>query len=122
VGREIWKGKGRGTYTAEVQFFAPVSEAGGAVIVCAVASAVLERRKLVGKNFMMKNQVQFFFPNTTLSLERQNWIWKRRRLSSIMNDGTYKIWKKTVSGEWLFWDVCDSGDVLINLYSTNPDM
>jgi hypothetical protein len=27
-----------------------------------------------------------------------------------------------VSGEWLFWDVCDSEKVLINLYSTNPDM
>ena len=59
---------------AEVQFFAPISEA---VVVCAVASAVLERRKFVGKNFMMKNQVQFV-SNTTLSLERQNWIWKRR--------------------------------------------
>lgn len=78
MGREIWNGR-EGDLTpqvgaairAEVQFFAPISEAGGAVVVCAVASAVLERRKFVGKNFMMKNQVQFV-SNTTLSLERQN--------------------------------------------------
>jgi hypothetical protein len=39
-----------------------------------------------------------------------------------MDDDSYRIWKKAVGGEWLFWDVCDSGDVLINLYSTYPDM
>jgi hypothetical protein len=55
---------------AEVQLFAPVGKAGGAVMVCAFACAALERRKFVGKNFMMKTQVQFFFSNTTLSLER----------------------------------------------------
>jgi len=39
-----------------------------------------------------------------------------------MDDDSCRIWKKTVSGEWLFWDVCDSGDVLVDLFSTNPDM
>jgi hypothetical protein len=108
---------------AEVQFFAPFSETGGAVMVCAVASDVLERSKNCWKELHDENSSTIFlFSNTTLSLERQNWIWKRRRLSSIMNDGTYKIWRKTVSGEWLFWDVCDSGKVLINLYSTSPDI
>jgi hypothetical protein len=67
-----WEGEGGFTpqvgtaIRAEVQFFALVSEAGGAVMICAVESAVLERRKFVGKNFMMKNLVQFFFSNTTL--------------------------------------------------------
>jgi hypothetical protein len=95
-----WKG-GRGTYTVggnsnsrRSTVIAPVGKTGGAVMGCAVASAALERRKFAGKSFIMKNQVQFFSSNTTLSLERQNWIWKRRHPSSIMDDNSYRIWKK----------------------------
>jgi hypothetical protein len=62
-----WEGEGGlrpqvGTaIRAEVQLFALFGKAGGAVMVCAVASAALERRNFVGKNFMMKTQVQFLF-------------------------------------------------------------
>lgn len=107
---------------AEVQSFAPVSEAGGAVTVCAVASPVLEGRKFVGKNFMMRIKYSLFLQTQIFLSNGRTDSGKEGGPSSIMDDDSCRIWKKTVSGEWLFWDVCDSGDVLVNLFSTNPDM
>ena len=68
VGREIWNGR-EGDLTpqvgaairAEVQFFAPISEAGGAVVVCAVASAALERSKNCWKELHDEKSSTVFF-------------------------------------------------------------
>jgi hypothetical protein len=108
---------------AEVQFFAPVGKTGGAVMVCAVASAVLERSKNCWKELHDEKSSTIYFFQTQLFLSNgRTDSGKEGGPSSIMEDDSCRIWKKTVSGEWLFWRVCDSGKVLINLYSTSPDM